>query len=173
MGLTFQATDVRKPLLAVRRLVEKGNEVVLGGGPREPNLVIDWRRHLLRTTLAEVRPGFRPAPAALRRSGTSNRNGAARARLWMMTSGMDSITRLSAASQAGTSTWMVSRWRPRRKLPQRGGLRLSTGSGPRGVPLADFDYVGVLSTAKAEQGVVEWDSPNLASGKIGVRICLS
>ena len=31
MGLTFQVTDVRKPLLAVRRLVEKGNTVVLGG----------------------------------------------------------------------------------------------------------------------------------------------
>ena len=29
IGLTFQVTDVRKPLLAVRRLVEKGNKVVL------------------------------------------------------------------------------------------------------------------------------------------------
>ena len=30
MGLTFQVTDVRKPLLAVRRLVEKGNIVQFG-----------------------------------------------------------------------------------------------------------------------------------------------
>jgi hypothetical protein len=35
MGLTFQVTDVRKPLLAVRRLVEKGNKVVLAGGEGE------------------------------------------------------------------------------------------------------------------------------------------
>ena len=32
MGLTFQVTDVRKPLLAVGRLVEKGNQVVLAAG---------------------------------------------------------------------------------------------------------------------------------------------
>ena len=31
IGLTFQVTDVKKPLLAVRRLVEKGNKVVLSG----------------------------------------------------------------------------------------------------------------------------------------------
>jgi hypothetical protein len=31
VGLTFQVTDVKKPLLAVRRLVEKGNKVVLSG----------------------------------------------------------------------------------------------------------------------------------------------
>ena len=30
IGLKFQVTDVRKPLLAVRRLVEKGNKVVVG-----------------------------------------------------------------------------------------------------------------------------------------------
>ena len=35
MGLTFQVTDVRKPLLAVRRLVEKGSKVVLAGGEGE------------------------------------------------------------------------------------------------------------------------------------------
>ena len=29
VGLKFQVTDVKKPLLAVRRLVEKGNVVVL------------------------------------------------------------------------------------------------------------------------------------------------
>ena len=29
MGLKFQVTDVKKPLLVVRRLVEKGNVVVL------------------------------------------------------------------------------------------------------------------------------------------------
>ena len=33
--MTFQVTDVRKPLLAVRRLVEKGNKVVLAGGEGE------------------------------------------------------------------------------------------------------------------------------------------
>ena len=31
VGIKFQVTDVRKPLLAVRRLVEKGNKVVLAG----------------------------------------------------------------------------------------------------------------------------------------------
>jgi hypothetical protein len=31
IGLTFQVTDVKKPLLAVRRLVERGNKVVLSG----------------------------------------------------------------------------------------------------------------------------------------------
>ena len=35
MGLTFQVTDVKKPLLAVRRLVEKGNKVVLSAGDGE------------------------------------------------------------------------------------------------------------------------------------------
>ena len=35
VGLKFQVTDVRKPLLAVRRLVEKGNKVVLAGGEGE------------------------------------------------------------------------------------------------------------------------------------------
>ena len=35
VGLKFQVTDVRKPLLAVRRLVEKGNKVVLAGGDGE------------------------------------------------------------------------------------------------------------------------------------------
>ena len=34
-GLKFQVTDVRKPLLAVRRLVEKGNKVVLAGDDEE------------------------------------------------------------------------------------------------------------------------------------------
>ena len=35
VGLRFQVTDVRKPLLAVRRLVERGNKVVLAGGEEE------------------------------------------------------------------------------------------------------------------------------------------
>ena len=35
IGLKFQVTDVRKPLLAVRRLVEKGNKVVLAGDDEE------------------------------------------------------------------------------------------------------------------------------------------
>jgi hypothetical protein len=35
IGLTFQVTDVKKPLLAVRRLVEKGNTVVLADGDGE------------------------------------------------------------------------------------------------------------------------------------------
>ena len=35
MGLTFQVTDVKKPLLAVRRLVEKGSKVVLAAGDGE------------------------------------------------------------------------------------------------------------------------------------------
>lgn len=29
LGLVFQVTDVRKPLVSVRRLVERGNQVVL------------------------------------------------------------------------------------------------------------------------------------------------
>ena len=35
VGLKFHVTDVRKPLLAVRRLVEQGNKVVLAGGEGE------------------------------------------------------------------------------------------------------------------------------------------
>ena len=35
MGLTCQVTDVKKPLLAVRRLVEKGNRVMLSSGEGE------------------------------------------------------------------------------------------------------------------------------------------
>ena len=35
IGLKFQVTDVRKPLLAVRRLVEKRNKVVLAGDDEE------------------------------------------------------------------------------------------------------------------------------------------
>ena len=35
IGLMFQVTDVRKPLLAVRMLVEKGNKVVLAGDDEE------------------------------------------------------------------------------------------------------------------------------------------
>ena len=35
IGLKFQVTDVRNPLLAVRRLVEKGNKVVLAGDDEE------------------------------------------------------------------------------------------------------------------------------------------
>ena len=35
MGLRFQVTDVRKPLLAVRRLVERGNVVSFGPGPSD------------------------------------------------------------------------------------------------------------------------------------------
>lgn len=34
-GLTFQVTDVRTPLLSVRRLVEKGNQVVLSSRENE------------------------------------------------------------------------------------------------------------------------------------------
>jgi hypothetical protein len=35
VGITFQVTDVKKPLLAVRRLVEKGNKVVLSANEGE------------------------------------------------------------------------------------------------------------------------------------------
>ena len=35
IGPKFQVTDVRRPLLAVRRLVEKGNKVVLAGDDEE------------------------------------------------------------------------------------------------------------------------------------------
>ena len=35
VGLTFQVTDVKKPPLAVRRLVEKGSKVVLSGAEGE------------------------------------------------------------------------------------------------------------------------------------------
>ena len=35
VGLTFQVTDVKKPLLAVRRLVERGNKVVLSANEGE------------------------------------------------------------------------------------------------------------------------------------------
>ena len=35
VGLRFQVTDVKKPLLAVRRLVEKGNIVMFGAEPRQ------------------------------------------------------------------------------------------------------------------------------------------
>jgi hypothetical protein len=35
IGLRFQVTDVRKPLLAVRRLVERGNVVSFGPGPND------------------------------------------------------------------------------------------------------------------------------------------
>ena len=35
MGLTFQVTDVKKPILLVRRLVAKGNHVVLSSGEGE------------------------------------------------------------------------------------------------------------------------------------------
>ena len=35
IGLKFQVTDVRTPLRAVRRLVEKGNKVVLAGNDEE------------------------------------------------------------------------------------------------------------------------------------------
>ena len=35
IGLRFQVIDVRKPLLAVRRLVEMGNAVVLAGDDEE------------------------------------------------------------------------------------------------------------------------------------------
>ena len=35
IGLTFQVTDVKKPLLAVRRLVERGNVVSFGPGPND------------------------------------------------------------------------------------------------------------------------------------------
>ena len=35
IGLKFQVTDVKKPLLAVRRLVERGNVVRFGPGPSD------------------------------------------------------------------------------------------------------------------------------------------
>ena len=35
LGLIFQVTDVRKPLLSARRLVERGNQVVLAPGDGE------------------------------------------------------------------------------------------------------------------------------------------
>ena len=35
IGLKFQVTDVKKPLLAVRRLVERGNVVSFGPGPND------------------------------------------------------------------------------------------------------------------------------------------
>jgi hypothetical protein len=35
IGLRFQVTDVKKPLLAVRRLVERGNVVSFGPGPND------------------------------------------------------------------------------------------------------------------------------------------
>ena len=35
VGIKFQVTGVKKPLLAVRRLVEKGCTVTLGGGEGE------------------------------------------------------------------------------------------------------------------------------------------
>ena len=35
VGLKFQVTDVKKPLLAVRRLVEKGNVVSFGPEPEQ------------------------------------------------------------------------------------------------------------------------------------------
>ena len=33
MGLAFQVADVKKPLLAVERIIEKGNHVTFGPGP--------------------------------------------------------------------------------------------------------------------------------------------
>ena len=35
IGLRFQVTDVKKPLLAVRRLVERGHVVSFGPGPED------------------------------------------------------------------------------------------------------------------------------------------
>ena len=35
VGMKFQVADVKKPLLAVRRLVERGNVVCFGTGPGE------------------------------------------------------------------------------------------------------------------------------------------
>ena len=42
IGFTFQVTDVKKPLLAVRRLVERGNKVVLAAGDGESYIYSDW-----------------------------------------------------------------------------------------------------------------------------------
>ena len=39
IGLKFQVTGVRKPLLTVQRLVEKGNKVVLAGDDQESYIV--------------------------------------------------------------------------------------------------------------------------------------
>ena len=44
IGLTFQVTDVKKPLLAVRRLVERGNKVVLAAGDGESYIYSDWSK---------------------------------------------------------------------------------------------------------------------------------
>lgn len=38
LGLTFQVTDVRNPLLSVRRLVEKGNTVLFAGDDQESHM---------------------------------------------------------------------------------------------------------------------------------------
>ena len=35
MGMTFQVTDVKKPLMSVKRIVEKGNYVVFGPNPED------------------------------------------------------------------------------------------------------------------------------------------
>ena len=44
IDLTFQVTDVKKPLLAVRRLVERGNKVVLAAGDGESYIYSDWSK---------------------------------------------------------------------------------------------------------------------------------
>ena len=41
-GVTFQVTDVKKPLLAVRRLAERGSSVSFGPSP-EDNCIINKR----------------------------------------------------------------------------------------------------------------------------------
>ena len=40
MGLAFQVADVKKPLLAAKRSIEKGNHVTFGPSP-EDNYIID------------------------------------------------------------------------------------------------------------------------------------
>ena len=50
VGLTFQVTDVKKPLLAVRRLVERGNKVVLPANEGE-----SYIQHIETQTTVPVR----------------------------------------------------------------------------------------------------------------------
>ena len=44
IGLTFQVTDVKKPLLAVRRLVERENKVLLAAADGERYIYSDWSK---------------------------------------------------------------------------------------------------------------------------------
>ena len=39
MGLAFQVADVKKPLLAVKRIIEKGNHVTFGRSPEDTYII--------------------------------------------------------------------------------------------------------------------------------------